>query len=360
MRDVLIHGVGALFSYAAILGGIVMGVATAATTLDEIGAITLILLTAGTMGGIAAIAVVLGSAWLLWSGVVLLISWLRRRHDAPHLGVSSLVPVTGEKPPLGDWVEMSAAWYERAIKGRLWASYFVLLALELALELAGGKPFFMGEAPMTVLKAGLGGAIAQLVVLAVMLIPTLYTAHWAVWSSDRIRRVFHLLRKQREEQPTIETLTANRAEATGTAELADEAPLIAPLSGKTCLGFWLVGRVGNALIDDVDATSMTVGSEDYKVLVRGERLFLELSEPANQVLELDEKQKGRMKRFLTDRGLPLSEDVDLGETLLEPGTRVTVHGAESREMAGSAGYREATSRVVIDDSDGLPVVVFAL
>lgn len=53
----------------------------------------------------------------------------------------------------------------------------------------------------------------------------------------------------------------------------------------------------------------------------------------------------------------MAGDIDLGETLLPTGARVTVYGAESSEMAGGSGYRDASKRTVIDDSDGLPVVI---
>jgi hypothetical protein len=252
----------------------------------------------------------------------------------------------------------------------------VVFGLELVAELVSDKSVFSARFQGVFwLNMGLA-LLAQVLLFAVILIPLGLALQGALWIGDELRRLWFAARRWRDERAlysaelALERLRAGRSDAAGVASLGDAAPRLAPLSGRPCLAFRLVGRAGGARIDDADATELLVRSGEEVVVARAERVVALLASPEGRERNLDAAARARVTAFLDARGIPFDGDYELGETLVVEGDRITLYGVRSSETSGlgaasaavskpGAGYRAVSRMALIDDSDGEPLVIVA-
>lgn len=162
----------------------------------------------------------------------------------------------------------------------------------------------------------------------------------------------HAFDDTREEVEMLERWTADRAEATGTAD--GPTRVVAPLSGEEVLAFRIRGRVGDWIIDDagaVDGFSLHVDRGPV-VRVHADDWVVPLAKGAPAWVE----PTVELQAFLQRLGVPIEGEWILAEAVIRPGDRVTVHGDEDEELAPGQGYRDELS-ALLTGSSGAPVVL---
>jgi hypothetical protein len=166
-----------------------------------------------------------------------------------------------------------------------------------------------------------------------------------------------------QNEACLESFIQGRQEIMGYAAALDEAEraalgaetireVRAPLSGQTCLAFRIVGETDDQPVDDADAASFAVVTPDQKRCVVTN---------ADVVVSLTGSTKVRAENasgFLGERGLP-EKDIAVREGVLREGDLVRVFGQRAEIRVGSAGYRGDERRMMLDASDGKPVVILA-
>jgi hypothetical protein len=366
-RDLLLYGSGALFSVASIVGG--AAVAISSVFLESFQGsygMAAIMFVLSVFAFTAALMIMLGCVWAILAVPILLVSWLANRGQGSTLRVAAFAHEAGvgHEPPRAKWLDAFNAWILLRKKRLIFGSILGIAAIELLAESFADTPYFWNHSLVDNAKLLGLAAVAQVIALAFLMVPSVGAVQWALWSFDHLRRVRHLLRERGVQELAADldahrhALESERGQVDGRVMNADAAPLIAPLSGDECLGFRLTGRVGSALLDDAFvASEVEVQNGDERTRVRAERVILSIPEPTERVQELAPEQKMRVASWLAKLGLPESNDVELGESMLREGNRVNAHGAESREPARGEGYRDASHRTLLDDSDGVPVVI---
>ncbi len=107
--------------------------------------------------------------------------------------------------------------------------------------------------------------------------------------------------------------------------------LRAPLSGKTCLAFRVVGENDGHPVRDADAVSFAVVTDDDK------RCVVTNTDVVVDLTAIDDSVR---------------------EALLEEGNRIRIVGRRVQLQIGSEGYRgNGERRMMLDAGDGLPVVI---
>ena len=307
----------------------------------------------GFTGGAAGGALQAG----FWTVLVAAASWLIGRR--PRLRLAAFDQAADGRATVRAPIGRLMRWFAREWWKKALLAQVALLFVELIAEL--GEPrLWGGRGVFTALRlAGTfvllqAGGVTFAVALALAALSPL------VVLEERLRRVARALRaRRRAPEAELGSLQTGRTPLCGTLRpTGAEARCIAPLSGRPCLGFRLVGRVGIAIIDDAEVGDLVVQGEDFEAsLPAGRRVVLSIEPPPEHTRRLDEAQRARVARFLEQRELPLAEDLELGEALLLEGDEITIHAAIGEEAPASTGYRTASRRRVIDQSDGRPVLV---
>lgn len=366
VRDVLLYGSSALFSVAAIGTGIASSISS--VVLDEMKGSTgmvALFFVIGLFAFTAALTIILACAWAVLALPILLVSWLWNRGNAPVLRVAPFAHEAGvgHEPPRGKWQDSFTAWFAARKKRVILAMIGAIGFIEIAGELMDDNPIFF-QPPAQMLKVVALAAVCQLIGLAFLMVPVTFAIQWLLWSFDHLRRVRHLLREKKIEslatdpEAHLPSFESERGHAEGRLVRGDAAPLVAPLSGEECLGFRVEGRVGQSLLDDsFVCKELSVQLDDARVGIRATRLVLVVPPSSERTRDLTPEQRERVEALLARLGLPMSDNLELGESLLREGNRVNAHGAESSEPAQGDGYRSATQRMLLTDSDGLPVLV---
>lgn len=367
VRDTLLYGSGALFSVASLVGGPTLAISTVfLETFYGSSGMEAIMLVMGVFAFTAAFTIILGSGWAVLALPVLCVSWLanRGRVSALRVGAFAHEAGVGHEPPRMKWLDTFTAWLALRKKRIIVIAAVSIAGIEIAAELCAAEPYFWNHSLLDNAKLIGLAAVTQVIALAFLMVPTVGAVQWALWSFDHLRRLRHLAREHGVEELANDAdahrnaLESERGRVEGRVVHADAPPLTAPLSGEECLGFRLAGRVGTAFIDDAFvASELEVQNGDESTAVRAERVILLLPEPTERIRELTPDQKERVAAWLAKLGLPESDDLWLGESLLREGNRVHAHGAETREPAQGEGYRDATHRTLLDDSDGIPVLI---
>jgi hypothetical protein len=160
---------------------------------------------------------------------------------------------------------------------------------------------------------------------------------------------------------------------TGTAKLVGE-PLIAPLSGRSCIAFRATARTyktprGRTKIAEIDQeateiamTPFVLVTDNEEILVDGTVCELPIRSAPVIPRKLDRERDFMIKAALV--GLP--KDAGFDEVVIETGAKIMVHGIARKELAregstgGETGFREAPTKIrITGDRKNLITIDFA-
>ncbi|MDC0742655.1 hypothetical protein [Polyangium mundeleinium] len=311
--------------------------------------------------------------WGVWAGLVLLTFAIYRRFRYKPLPPPLLVPLPVPTPLRRSLLRRATerfdalhvkldAWHKGTQKPSLRIPLLVLVAAMVIAEVTASKP----AVEFTSLKAfanSVGPLFVMMIpVAAVAMIALMFPLYAATRITERLVAALRLLDARRsariEDTPSVEPLRAARTSARGRVSRGSKPALVAPLSGKPCLAFRLVGRIDDLLLDDSEAVGMTLVDGAESVEVRGERFALVLGKPKERARSLAPEAAARMAAFLSARGLRAEPQwVDLAETCLREGDEIEAWGAARQERVAGEGYRDVVLGRVLDDGDGLPVLI---
>lgn len=361
VRDALIYVPAALMYVAAVGVALVLAGLVITDGLLQ-GALGVALVLMCLVAGFTTTVVLLAIPWAVWAALVAIVSWVAGRNHRRLLRPAAFPFAAPERVPASGWFERGRHRWKDRWKRVAAIAFVALMALELAAELFSRKPFGQQSTGDSVKLAG-GAVLFQVVMLVVLAIPLSVVLQALVGLEAKLVRLVVVWRARRREQRLVEAGPVDlrggtRGTVRGTAHPAGPS-CVAPLSGQRCLGYRLVGRAGLALVDDAEMSELVVRTGSEEVRVRASSVALALPEPADTIRELTPDQAERVRPFLAARGLELSSDLELAESLLAEGDGVTVHGAAGSEPVAGADYRTSSTRRVLDDTDGRPVLVEA-
>ncbi|HVK67651.1 MAG TPA: hypothetical protein VM694_24365 [Polyangium sp.] len=311
--------------------------------------------------------------WGLWAGLVLLTFAIYRHFRYKPLPPPLLVPLPVPAPLRRSLLRRATerldalhvkldAWHKGTQKPSLRIPLLVLVAAMGIAEVTASKP----TVEFTSLKAfanSVGPLFVMMIpVAAVAMIALMFPLYASTRITERLVAALRLLDARRsariEDRPSVEPLRAARASARGRVSRGPKPTLVAPLSGKPCLAFRLVGRIDDLLLDDGEAVGMTLVDRAESVEVRGERFALALGKPEERARSLAPEAAARMAAFLAARGLQAEPRmVDLAESCVREGDEIEAWGTARQERMAGEGYRDVVLGRVLDDGDGLPVLI---
>ncbi|MDI1484438.1 hypothetical protein [Polyangium sp. y55x31] len=329
----------------------------------------------GVLAGLSFFGIwclILALPWVLWAGLVTVTFAVYRHVRETSLPPPLLVPLpvpTPLRPSLRSratdrLAELSAkldAWHNGRQKPSLRIPLLVLFGAMVIAEVFAKKPLI----ELTSLKAFANSAGPLLIMMIPLAIVAKIALMFPLYAANHItERLVAALRRidaqkaaQIEDEPSVEPLRAGRASARGRISQGQTPALVAPISGKPCLAFRLVGRIDDILLDDGDAVPMTVVNGAESMEIRGERFSIALDKPEAQARSLDAAAAARIATFLAARGIQTQPRfVDLGETCVQEGDEIEAWGTAQQERTAGGGYRDVVRRV-LDDGDGLPVLI---
>lgn len=319
------------------------------------------------VGGLVGGSLVMAPLGLVWAAWVAFTSWIAApKHSLLELAPAPFPSVLGRRSrALVERLSAIIAWLaEHRLKLGL-AAIGSLLAIELVAELLSPRSIFESEEPLEI--AMMLGVVVGAQVLGAAIIGFPLVVVLAVWGAV-LKRLYLLarwwsrqtdVRRAHDLDAARDELTSRRGVAEGIAGVLERATLTAPLSGAPCLAVRVCGRTQGALVDDAEASTFVVHGEQEDIVVRAERFVVALPDPV-RTESPDAAARARIAAFLGARGLPDDAEVELAETLLVPGQRVIVHGADRDEVDPRSrvmDYRTVRRRRVLDDSDGQPVLI---
>lgn len=329
----------------------------------------------GMLAGLCCFGIwclILALPWGLWAGLVTVTFAVYRHVRGTPLPPPLLVPLPVPTPfrpsllrratdHLADLSAKLDAWHSGKQKPSLRIPLLVLFGAMVIAEVFAEKPAI----ELTSLK-GFANSVGPLLI---MMIPIAVVASIALmfplYAANRItKRLAAALRRidaqkaaRIEDDPSVEPLRVGRASARGRISRGQTPALVAPISGKPCLAFRLVGRIDDILLDDGDAVPMTVVNGAESVEIRGERFSMALGKPKERTRSLDPAAAARVATFLAARGIQAQPRfVDLGETCVQEGDEIEAWGTAQQERMAGGGYRDVV-RSVLDDGDALPVLI---
>ncbi|MDI3290406.1 hypothetical protein [Polyangium sp. 15x6] len=316
---------------------------------------------------------VLALPWGLWAGLVVLTFAVYRHVRGNPAPPPLLLPLPLPAPlrpsllrrateRLADLSKKLDAWHDGREKPSLRIPLLVLLTATVIAEVFAKNPTI----ELTSLKAFANSVGPLLIMMIPIAVVARITSMFPLYAANRItERLVAALRRidERnsaliEDEPSVEPLRAGRASARGRVSRGQKPALVAPLSGKPCLAFRLVGRIDDVVLDDGDAVPMTVVNGAESVEIRGERFSIALGKPEERARSLDTEATARVTAFLTARGIQAQPRfADLGEACLREGDEIEAWGTAGQERTAGEGYRDVVLGRVLDDADGLPVLI---
>jgi hypothetical protein len=281
-----------------------------------------------------------GVAWLGWAAIVMTVSAVWNAFRTQPLRVVA-VPRRLEAPKTPLWTVPNSRGGE-AVEWPDLVPALVLSVLGWALSIAG---IVRGA------WLGIGATIVMLLLCTLLVVLGSMLLAWVVWwlrlAAHKIRFAFVPADADASE------LCAGRGRVTGVAH-AGERELIAPLSGKPCIAFRIVGQMAGVEIDDALAAPMFLESEQGGVALRAQRWLVALPVKA-RTSSFDEEARTRLRRFIVSRGLRFDPDLEIGEAILDDGDRIEAWGALA--MSTVPTYRDRQETFELTDDDGRPVVL---
>ncbi|TKD00393.1 hypothetical protein [Polyangium fumosum] len=311
--------------------------------------------------------------WGLWAGLVLLTFAIYRRFRYEPLPPPLLVPLPLPTPLRRSLLRRATerldalhgkldAWHKGTQKPRLRIPLLMLVAAMGIAEVTASRPV-VAFTSWKAFANSVGPLFVMMIPLAVVArIALIFPLYASTRITERLVAALRLLDARKsariEDTPSVEPLRAARASARGRVSRGSKPALIAPLSGKPCLAFRLVGRIDDLLLDDGEAVCMTLVDGAESVEVRGERVAVALGTPEERARSLAPQAAARIEAFLSARGLRVEPRfVDLAETCLREGDEIEAWGTARQERRAGEGYRDVALGRVLDDGDGLPVLI---
>ncbi|MDC3959112.1 hypothetical protein [Polyangium jinanense] len=316
---------------------------------------------------------VLALPWGLWAGLVTLTFAVYRHIRGIPAPPPRLLPLPLPAPlrpsllrrateRLDDLSKKLDAWHDGKQKPSQRIPLLVLLAAMVLAEVFAKEPAI----ELTSLKAFANSVGPLLIMMIPIAVVATITSIFPLYAANRttkrlvaaLRRIDERKSARLEDEPSVEPLRAGRASARGRVSQGQKPALVAPLSGKPCLAFRLVGHIDDIALDDGDAVPMTVVNGAESVEIRGERFAIALGKPEEKAGSLDTEAAARVAAFLTARGIQAEPRfVELGETCLREGDDIEAWGMAGQERTAGEGYRDVVLGRVLDDGDGLPVLI---
>lgn len=310
------------------------------------------------LGGFLGVGIILGIFWLAWAALVYLVFLFLPRKPAPPSWLAVPCPSAARTRFstallwLGDWMD-ERDWRAWALPPLAW------LLLLLAFQVVTDGAWFVTQPTDHVLKVVVAVALGT-VVIWLLLSPALVIAVglFSKLTIDLDRALLSLLLQRPVSLSAL--LKARTAAPPHIGRALPTAPLVAPLSGKPCIGFRLVGVVDGLELNDAwlgDFELEHASQAAARVAATGALLVLSIGTPDD--LSLSAEQSERLSAYLDARGIPSPlESVRLAEALLESGAEIRVWAAQSEERADAAAdYRQRAVRVVLSGTDAEPMLI---
>jgi len=345
--------------------------------------IAFVSLLCGCVGASIALAIPVG----LWVGIVALVRWVLGRHVDRResklrvaLDRASRQEKHGKTSPA-----LAAIRAARNLHGRLFPEnrpqrgWFVgagaLFLLEGVAEIFGRSRTLDFSSPFEFLVS-LGVLVfinAVFIVVGGMLARPLWAAPGKLL--EYFRQPPTLFGFERHSRLINDELigrwTAGREEVVGRAEpltdaeraalsghggrghdASENGEIAAPFSGKPCLAFRVEGERGAQPLDDADAVSFAVVTDD------GRRLAVHAADVVVLLPARGPVYREGAESFLEKRGLQKG-DISARESRLAPKDRVRVRGHLASLAIAGAGYRGHQRLEVLDAGDNQPVLIDA-
>jgi len=352
VRDLLLFVPAALGYLAAIVVAVYLTTDSLMTTPFESGALAVGFAALALAAGFAGFVVLFGTAWLAWAVPVALVSWVAHRGRPRVLRPVVFAPISPSRHRTREHARVAYAW----LVARRWrvvsSAFAALLAVEVIAQLVAPSPRG-GRTWADALSLIAEGVLFQAVAFTLLGVAIGLAVRGLVAVVDGLERLA-ADRVLFSDGPGTARMCEHRDAVRGQVE---GGSCIAPVSGRRCAAFRVTGRAGVVLLDDaeMDALVIRVGSE--RVGVRAESFVAALPAPTDLVRTLDAAQRERVERFLAARDIPVTADLELGETLLVEDDEVVVRGAAGTESVAGDDYRGVTTRRRLDDSDGRPLLI---
>nr|MDQ3037870.1 hypothetical protein [Myxococcota bacterium] len=187
----------------------------------------------------------------------------------------------------------------------------------------------------------------------------LAVAAFLLWPRDRAKMAWRPdapeLRYRALEAPVVRA-AAERVSEQG--RVRARATLVAPLSGRPCVAWRLVGEGPHGPIDDARAVPFMLTGEggEADVEVDATIASIELAVPVAEPVQLRDPS-AELAAWLRARGAdPAVAPIFLREAILEEGAEIEVIGTSSRQTRAD-GYRGSSTRDVLADLPGSPLIV---
>ncbi|MDI1448826.1 hypothetical protein [Polyangium sp. 6x1] len=316
---------------------------------------------------------VLTLPWGLWAGLVALgfaiYRHVRFKPPPPPLLVPLAIPAPLRPSVLGRVAARLErlhakldAWHNGRSKPSLRIPLLVLVAAMVLAEVLAPTPLIEFTSAKAFANSVGPLVIMMLPLVVVARIALMFPLYATTRVTDRIGAALRLVDARRrarvDDAPSVEPLREARASARGRASGGPNPPLVAPLSGKPCLAFRLVGHLDDIVLDDGEAAAMTVVNDAESVEIRGERFAIALAEPTEKAGSLGPEAAARIATFLAARGIQAEPImVDLTEICVREGDEIEAWGRATQERSAGEGYRDVVLGRVLDDADGLPVLI---
>lgn len=331
----------------------------------------------GAMGVLLGAGIAIGIPFAIWYGIISFVRYLLKHIvDRPR----RMLRITMETTPRSKASQrrhfMHRLWDDveeitQQIRASQWAlpcTFLIFLGLQLLAEIFGSRTVIKTTSweafrdsmitmvVINVLGVFVFGIFSGIFVAVAVKVkdflnepPHLFGYRASPPPVDDARSLDAALKDRNEVEGLVVPLDAVECAA---LETPHGQPFVAPLSGQPCFAFRLVGEADGQLVDDADATSFAVITEDKKrCVVSSADVVVQL--PAEGTIRAE-----NARGFLQKRGLP-ERKLSLAEAILREGDRVRLVGRRTDLRVGAAGYRGDERRMLLDAGDGLPVVLQA-
>lgn len=367
LRDALLYVPAGLATLASLIGGAwAAGALLVVPTPDLNGGALVIVAVLAFLSMFAALAIIFACAWAAWALVVTLVTWVAQPASREWLldvaplavprrtGKKEIADRDTRKPARAPWSRFRQWFIARRARLAIGA-LLGLLGVEAIAAMLSSVPISADHSAGGLVEAVAKALLGEAVALALVLVPINFAVKAADVVFMRLEALLHAA-PGRPREASIEPL--RRGEAwSGRVRVVEGASVTAPISGTSCAGFRIAGRAGGVHVDDAELASIELDADEGFIAVRGRTAVLALADPESRRLR-DGAARKRVAAFLAARGLSVDlDDAALGEVRLVDGEEVRIAGATSLERVGESGYRDAGMQRVIDDSDGLPVLI---
>lgn len=216
-----------------------------------------------------------------------------------------------------------------------------------------------GGAGLTVAAAAAAKGMLALAEIGLAIGLPLAVSAFLLWPRDRAKLATKPdapeLRYRALESPVVRA-TAERVSEHG--RVRARGTLAAPISGRPCVAWRLVGEGPRGTIDDARGVPFTLVADDGEPEVEIDATIASIDLPLSDAEPIVLRDPdAELAAWLRARGAdPAAGEVTLREAILEEGAAIEVIGTSHRETRAD-GYRGSSTREVLSDLPGSPLIV---